>query len=593
MLALTCLSMALLHAAATPSVENAQELLDAWQLEDAMAMAQVLLAEAPSQPENWLLSAEVLHQRGEHLAALALLNALGDAGGARAANLRPMVEGSARYARDFQTLSTAHFKIRYLSKDEIVATYAEPVLEAAYRNIGDDLEFLPAERGEKIVVEIYPDARGLAGATGLTLKEIETSGTIAVCKFHRLMITSPLATADGYDWADTVAHEFTHLIISKKSHNTVTIWLHEGIAKFFESRWKGAAGQALAPYSEKLLAQAVRTNKYITYQQMYPSMAKLPSQDAAALAFAEVFTTVEFLTNRYGKKTIAQLLTELSRGAELEDALQTVYGYHLLGMEKAWHAYLNKRTLRENANAKPQTIRLAHEAEASPQEKPLEPIADKAAHDLARLGELLQLQHHPKAAIVEYEKAYAKAGTRYPTLVTRLARAYVDTGRSDAALTLLTALLAAHPDEADAHLIAGRLELKRSAWDAAQRHFEAVRLQNPYNPEIHLALAALYQGRGDTDGAAREKHFMELTQAPRPARDDSLPHPPLAEASLNIATLPWGSVRVDGGPALVTPAWGIPAKAGDHEVVFTPPSGLPKSQKIHLNAGDAPVLLLR
>ena len=49
------------------------------------------------------------------------------------------------------------------------------------------------EQGEKIVVEIYPQAQGLAGATGLTLEEIQTTGTIALCKFHRLMLTSALA----------------------------------------------------------------------------------------------------------------------------------------------------------------------------------------------------------------------------------------------------------------------------------------------------------------------------------------------------------------------------------------------------------------
>ena len=38
---------------------------------------------------------------------------------------------------------------------------------------------------------------------------------------------------------------------------------------------------------EKLLAGAVRKKKFITYQQMHPSMAKLPSQEDAALAFAE------------------------------------------------------------------------------------------------------------------------------------------------------------------------------------------------------------------------------------------------------------------------------------------------------------------
>jgi len=273
--------------AAASKLDEARDLLEAWQLEDALVIAEQALAETPSDPETWALAAAVQHQRGEHLSALALMDAAVAAGAKDPEGLKALIESSAAYSASFETRETPHFRIRFLNKDEIVATYAEDVLERAYTNIAGDLELLPAERGEKIVVEIYPDARALAGATGLTIHEIETSGTIAVCKFHRLMITSPLATASGYDWADTLAHEFTHLIISKKSRNTIPIWLHEGIAKYSESRWRGKGGE-LSAWSAALLKQALEKKQLVTFEQMHPSMAKLPSQEAAALAFAEV-----------------------------------------------------------------------------------------------------------------------------------------------------------------------------------------------------------------------------------------------------------------------------------------------------------------
>src|SRR5690606_21850179 len=134
-------------------------------------------------------------------------------------------------------------------------------------------------------------ARGLANVSTLTVQEIETSGTIALCKFNRLMVTSPKALARGYSWLDTLAHELIHLVISEKSKNTVPIWLHEGLAKYSESLWRdGVPGLALDPASENLLASAVKKNDLVTFEQMHPSMAKLPSQEKTALAFAEVFT---------------------------------------------------------------------------------------------------------------------------------------------------------------------------------------------------------------------------------------------------------------------------------------------------------------
>lgn len=561
-----CVSAAAGNAFANEGIDEVSTLLEAWQLEDAIALGQKIFVDDPNNPEVWLMAARILHQRGEHLAALELLDAAAGAGADVPQQLRAWVSSSATYQTSFQTLETAHFRIRYIDKDEIVATYAGPILESAYRNIGADLEFLPAERGEKIVVEIYPDARGLAGATGLSIKEIETSGTIAVCKFHRLMITSPLATATGYDWGDTLAHEYTHLVISKKSHNTIPIWLHEGIAKFYESRWKGKAGEALTPYSEKLLANATRKNDFITYAQMHPSMALLPSQEAAALAFAEVFTTIEFLRDRFGPKTIPRVLSESAGGKSLDKVLRDVFGLSLGGVESAWHRWIKKRKFREVPGAVPEPIRLATNEKGAKEEKPLEEIEDKQVHDWARLGELLQLRGRQSAAIVEYEKAHQRSGLRYATLINRLARALAAVNRQADALSLIDQLLRVNPDESDAHLLAGRIRLSKNDLDAAQKHFEAVRLRNPFNPEIYLALAHIAEAKSNPKALEQARHFLQLCSKPRPAHTYELPSRPAGEAFVSVVTPAWGHVRVNGGEPLPVPAWNIPVKAGEVSV---------------------------
>ncbi len=580
---------------ASPAVSQADHLLDAWQLEDALAMAETLLAQSPNDGATALLAAEVLHQRGAHVQALAVLRHLGpDAPQVREVVITPLIEASAAYAAVFGSIETRHFSIRYINKDEIVAHYAVPVLEAAYANIGADLGFLPAERGEKIVVEIYPDARGLAGATGLTIKEIETSGTIAVCKFHRLMITSPLATADGYDWADTLAHEFTHLIISKRSKNNIPIWLHEGIAKYFESRWKGPAGRNLSPYGEKLLAQAVRNNKFITFEQMHPSMAKLPSQDDAALAFAEVFSVIEFVVEQHGTGAVANILRWVGEGTPLEQAVHKAVGMDLGTLEQAWKKALKKRPLREYPDAKPAPIRLATNQDDSKKERPLEAMREKQVHDAARLGELLQLRSQPKAAIVEYQKAMDHGGAHYITLVNRLARAYLEVGREDEALKLIERGLKEAPTDTDAQLLAGRMCLKKQDFSGARRHFEAVRMQNPFNPEVHAALAALYKHAGDDAGAQAEQRFLLASEQPRPTRSYETPVAPAGEAALTIITVPWGKATLDGNALTVaTPAWEVPVAAGAHKVAFLRPDGKMHAEDVQVAPGGRGMVVLR
>src|SRR6202011_3245409 len=106
-------------------------------------------------------------------------------------------------------------------KDSLLASYALEALEKAWAALGDDFGSRPSE---PVRVEIYPEVSDLARVSPLTLKEIETSGTIALCKYNRLMIVSPRALVHGYPWLDTLAHEYTHFIVSRLSRNTVPIW---------------------------------------------------------------------------------------------------------------------------------------------------------------------------------------------------------------------------------------------------------------------------------------------------------------------------------------------------------------------------------
>ncbi len=573
-LSIACLSLIPVSAHAyAVDVNEALALLDAWQLEDALSIGERVLLERPQDPEVWMLTGRLQLYRGAHRAALSFFDAAADAG-VEVGYVHALVRNTAGYEAHFQALETDHFRIHYLNKDEIVAYHAKAVLEAAYKRIGTALDIFPAERGEKIIVEIFPDARGLAGATGLTVQEIGTSGTIAVCKFHRLMITSPLATASGYDWADTLAHEYTHLLITKKSHNSIPIWLHEGIAKYYESMWSGKPGRALGPYAETLLAKAVKAHTLITYDEMHPSMAKLPSQEATALAFAEVFTTIEFMRERFGTESVPHILQRTGAGEGLERALRAVTQLDLHGIEKVWTRWLRGRSFKLVAGAKPQRIELSDRGEAkADKEKPLEAIADKFVHDHSRLGELLQLRDHHEAAVVEYEQAHRKAGVKYASLNYRLARAYQKTGKDDEALRLLDETLLAHNDDGDLHVLAGRMRLKRGDLKQAKQHFERVILRNPFNPETHAALALLYDKAGDKAAAQLAQHFFELSRQPRPRRDYGYEGPEEGDAWLTFLPKVWDAVQLTNHTGTRTevqaPYLRFPVAEGAYRVEFS------------------------
>ena len=139
--------------------------------------------------------------------------------------------------QDHARFEGEHFVVSYPpGKDEVLVPYVVDALERQRAALEEAPGVAPDGR---LAVEIVNDVKELARLTTLTEAEIRTSGTVAVCKFDKLMLLSPKALLKGYAWLDTAAHEYTHLVITLKSRNEAPIWLQEGLAKWFEDDWRG------------------------------------------------------------------------------------------------------------------------------------------------------------------------------------------------------------------------------------------------------------------------------------------------------------------------------------------------------------------
>ena len=74
--------------------------------------------------------------------------------------------------------------------------------------------------------------------TGLPQKDAQTTGTVAVASWARDTLLSPRASQHGYSWRDTIAHELTHLAVTRATVDRAPLWLQEGVAKRQEIRWR-------------------------------------------------------------------------------------------------------------------------------------------------------------------------------------------------------------------------------------------------------------------------------------------------------------------------------------------------------------------
>lgn len=366
--------------------------------------------------------------------------------------------------------------------DRVLADYALEALEAADRALESELGYrVPGP----VRLEIYPTAATLALVSSLTVEEIETTGTIALCKWDRLMITSPRALVRGYPWVDTIGHEFVHLVLSRAAHDRAPVWMQEGFARFLERRWRGGAPSVLLDSpSNALLSAAVREHRLLPFDRLHPSIAMLPSAEEAALAFAQVSTFVERFYRDHGPAALRDVIARVSAGVDARDAFAAASGETWDALENQWKLGLARRQPAEGeAEVRPLVFR--HDGQEHDDTR--EVRVDEARR-FVRLGDLLWSRQRPLGASVEYGKAWDRANGD-PIVASRLARSALAGGRAERAIEVLEPLVETIRDHEPLWAVLASARLSRGDLDAAETAaLEAIRL-NPFDPQPHCDLA--------------------------------------------------------------------------------------------------------
>ena len=158
------------------------------------------------------------------------------------------------------------FSVRYKpGVDAVIVEEALKTLRETERNVTPLLGPTPPGR---TILEVFPDGSSFIAASSLTKDAVETTGTVALSKWSRLLLTSPRALGRGYDWKDTTAHEYIHLVVAHATHDKAPVWLQEAIAKYLDSRWRdGQDHFRLDARQQGLLAEALANDDLVTFKK--------------------------------------------------------------------------------------------------------------------------------------------------------------------------------------------------------------------------------------------------------------------------------------------------------------------------------------
>ncbi len=511
---LVALGLGPARAGVSDDVAAARRALQAWDVPGAAEAAERAFADAPADPGALLVMGQLRIDQGRYADAVeileqAVLLGVGDA----AKHYRALAASTAEATEGYEEHLTSggHFLVRHApGRDAVLVPYIDAVLEQAWERLTALFEHQPPY---PVRVEVYPEVEVLGAVSSLTVEEIKASGTIALCKYNRLMITSPGDLVYGYGWADTLSHEFIHMLVSQKSGNTVPIWLHEGLAKYHEGFWQPDHRPQLARRSEHLLAEALAADKLVSFEAMSPSMAKLPDQETTATAFAEVHMVLDYLIRRHGKDAGRRLVELMGEGLTDKEAVAQVAGLSWSRFEPSWRAWLGRRGLKTmDAHIDLQLLFKGSHTEADE----IELLEARATRRYLWLGDRLAMDERWKAAAKEYQKASAEVGDKVPFVQAKLGRALLRLGKVQAAVDALRTSLPLYPDYMLLRLYLGEAYLRLGRLEEARAELEhAIRI-NPFDPDVHELLAEVYDGLALVELAARERGADELLRRRAP-----------------------------------------------------------------------------
>jgi hypothetical protein len=231
---------------------------------------------------------------------------------------------------DWKTISTDDLVLHWY---EGSASFAQTLLDAA---IGSQTRLemdIGAQVEDQVQIYIYADTDDMREAI---LFEPGWAGALA---FPSSGIVILGVNENNLEWGlDTIAHELAHVIVGNAvSHcySALPTWLDEGLAMYAEGE--------LDPSYQRILENAIAENELFSLRSLNNGFTEHANR--AYLSYAESYSIVSYLIERYGQEAMLDLLDAFQSGYRYDRALTQVYGFDADGLEAEWRAEVGASTI--------------------------------------------------------------------------------------------------------------------------------------------------------------------------------------------------------------------------------------------------------
>jgi tetratricopeptide (TPR) repeat protein len=494
--------------------EKARQLLEEWRAEEALGLVKGYLSSTPQNPEALELAAEAVYKLGRYEESLKWYDqALALEGKEeRRLAMRHLVQQTLDVVRSYKSYSSPHFQLLLDSRtDAILAEYALETLERTHEVVQHELGFSPSSR---VRVEIFPDSKSFNAVSTLSLRDIEMTGAVGLCKFNKIMLLSPRALMRGFRWLDSLSHEYIHYALVFLTRNKAPIWLHEGMARYEETRWRSPDLLYLNAATQTLLARALKTDRFVGFKKMDPSLVNLETPEEVQQAYAEAASAIEFIVGKKGQGRLGEFLTTVAVEGGTEKALEAFLQLNFAEFEEEWKKFLRGKGLKEAEGLRVRRYKVKDPAKPIDEEAvELAEIQSVVARNRSQLGDRLLGRGMVKAAQWEYQRA-RDASPHSALILNKLGKAQVQLGNQEEAIQSFRDALNIDPDYGGAHVNLGNLYFRMSKKELAKEALAQAVAINPFDSSVHALLAIIHRSLGEDEKARKEERILrELTKS--------------------------------------------------------------------------------
>jgi hypothetical protein len=231
-----------------------------------------------------------------------------------------------------RTLKTKHFRFTFSEKDQRLVKSLAQASESIYDDVVSDVGVPPRPGVEVYLAASHEDfLRRQPNAQ----KAPEWAAGLAYPDENLIILKSPRAALFGtIDPFRTFRHEIAHLTLHQALAGVrIPRWLDEGLAMYEAKEWTFRTTAVIST---------------VTLKKDFIPLAALNREfpldvQEAETAYAESFSMIAYLLNRFGREKFRAFIRNLQEGKTVSQSVDGAFGMTFYTLEKEWHRHLRMR----------------------------------------------------------------------------------------------------------------------------------------------------------------------------------------------------------------------------------------------------------